>query len=199
VGEAPGGNEDRTGEPFVGASGKKLDEWLAAAGLSRHNLFITNILKCWAGRKVPFPDDDECGGPVDRCLPFLHSQLRVVNPVAIIVAGRRALHHLILRGAVEQSVPFGPWVGKLLRRRDLFGETRIGVIWHPARILREYSPIDEQRCIDTIQRICAYAEARCGGEAAPLIDLVDVRPVGTINYQQRVRLFDPEPPTEIPT
>jgi DNA polymerase len=192
VGEAPGWNEDRTGDPFVGKSGKKLDEWLKKVGLRRSDLFITNVLKCWGGRGVPFPDDDDPGGPAERCLPFLQDQLDVVKPLAIIVAGRRALHHMILRETLEVSNPFAPWAGRVCRRRDRFGDTRIGVIWHPAKILREFSPRDERRCVDVLERIAAYVSARQTQEPAPLDDLYDIRPGSAQVYQQRFRLFGTE-------
>lgn len=192
VGEAPGWRENQQGKAFIHKSGRKLDEWLQRTGLTRSDLYVTNILKCFGGKDTPFPDDDEVDGPVDRCMPFLRRQLAAVNPLAIIVTGRRAFHHLILKGAVGRSQPFNPWAGKICRRRDLFGETRIGVMWHPAKIVRQWSPLDEQQCLKVLRRIQEYVQARRAGESAPVGELHDLRPSGTVVYQQRMRLFGAE-------
>lgn len=192
VGEAPGWREDATGKPFVHKSGRKLDEWLQRTGLNREDFYITNVLKCYGGKGVSFPEDDEKGGPVEACLPFLQREIEIVDPLAIIVTGRRALHHLILPGAIGRSHPFAPWAGRLCRRRDRFGERLIGVAWHPAKILRQWSPIDEENSLKVLRKIGAYVRARRAGKAAPLEDLFEIRPAGGAVYQQRMRLFGQE-------
>jgi DNA polymerase len=192
IGEAPGWREDQLGHAFAWKSGEKLDKWLAQVGLTRRDIYLTNLLRCYGGKGVPFPDDDEVGGPVDKCAPFLRRQLGIINPLAIIVAGRRALHHVVLKGAIGTAHPFQPWVGSVLRRRDLYGETRIGVMWHPAKLLRQYNPVDEQRCITTLQRVHDYVRARQSGAPAPMIDLRDIKSAGAAVYQQRMRLFGEE-------
>jgi uracil-DNA glycosylase len=90
VGEAPGQNEDLQGEPFVGAAGKLLDQLLRGIGLSRQDVFITNILKCRPpGNRDPQLDE------VEACSPFLEEQLRLIRPEVVLVLGRHALTRLL--------------------------------------------------------------------------------------------------------
>ena len=90
IGEAPGQNEDQQGEPFVGAAGKLLDQLLRGIGLSRGDVFITNILKCRPpGNRDPQPDE------VEACSPFLEDQLRLIRPEVVLVLGRHALARLL--------------------------------------------------------------------------------------------------------
>ena len=187
IGEAPGRNEDREGVPFIGNAGKKLDEWLDAAGLLREHLFITNVLHC-----LPtdgFPQDDQTAATVDRCRDHLERQLAVVKPAALILLGKQALAHVLLRGTTEQAAPFDKWVGQVCRRRDLFGEARIGVAWHPAYILRKWSAREESACISVFKKIRAFVLAKQKGEPAPLTDLHEIRPAAPTAFQHRLHLF----------
>jgi DNA polymerase len=90
VGEAPGQNEDLQGEPFVGAAGKLLDQLLRGIGLSRADVFITNILKCRPpGNRDPQPPE------VQACSPYLTQQLDMIKPEVVLVLGRHALARLL--------------------------------------------------------------------------------------------------------
>ena len=88
VGEAPGASEDKQGRPFVGRSGKLLDELLAEAGLVRDDVFITNVVKARPpGNRDPKADE------VAHDLPWLEQQLALIAPSVIIPVGRHALAH----------------------------------------------------------------------------------------------------------
>ena len=90
VGEAPGQNEDQQGEPFVGAAGKLLDQLLKGIGLSRADVFITNILKCRPpGNRDPLPNE------VQACSPYLDQQQKLINPEVVLLLGRHALARLL--------------------------------------------------------------------------------------------------------
>jgi uracil-DNA glycosylase len=90
VGEAPGQNEDQQGEPFVGAAGKLLDQLLRGIGLSRADVFITNILKCRPpNNRDPQPPE------VEACSPYLGEQLRLIRPEVVLLLGRHALARLL--------------------------------------------------------------------------------------------------------
>jgi DNA polymerase len=185
VGEAPGYNEDKTGDAFCGKSGTRLNKWLEQAGLNRDDLFVTNVLKCHPPRNR-FPSDD---GPADACLPWLVSQLKAIKPLAVILCGKKALHYTVMRSALGMAEPIAPWVGKILRRRDLFGEVRFGVIYHPAFILRNKNPWDEEKCITTLTTIADYVREVREGNPAPMIEIEDLRPAKPVQHQQRMRLF----------
>jgi len=122
VGEGPGSEEDRRGEPFVGAAGKRLDQWIARIGLRREDVYIANIVKCRPpGNRAPTPDEAKV------CLPFLVRQIRAVRPEIVCTLGATALNFLL---GVEEKITRerGKW-----RERD-----GIPVLptYHPAFILR---------------------------------------------------------------
>lgn len=122
VGEGPGSEEDRLGEPFVGAAGKRLDQWIARIGLRREDVYIANIVKCRPpGNRAPTPDEAKV------CLPYLLRQIRAVRPEIVCTLGATALNFLL---GVEE---------KITRERGKWRE-REGVpvlpTYHPAFILR---------------------------------------------------------------
>lgn len=124
VGEAPGADEDKQGEPFVGRAGQLLNEMLRAIGHTREQVFIANILKCRPPQnRDPRPEE------VRQCLPFLQAQIELIKPRLIVVVGRIAAHNLL---GVETPI------GKLRGRVHYFGESRIPVVvtYHPAYLLR---------------------------------------------------------------
>ncbi|MBU9277946.1 uracil-DNA glycosylase [Burkholderia gladioli] len=106
VGEAPGENEDKQGEPFVGQAGKLLDSMLHALSLERsNNVYIANVIKCRPpGNRNPEPDE------VARCEPYLQRQVALVKPKLIVALGRFAAQTLLksdgsiasMRGRVHQ-------------------------------------------------------------------------------------------------
>lgn len=87
IGEAPGKNEDLQGRPFVGAAGKFLDEMLAMIDLKREDVYITNIVKYRPpGNRDPYPDEKQA------FLPYLESQLEVIQPKLVVTLGRHSLN-----------------------------------------------------------------------------------------------------------
>ena len=85
IGEGPGFHENEQGRPFVGASGKFLDQLLEQAGLLRGEVFIANVVKCRPpGNRDPRPEE------VDKCSPFLQAQIRAIEPKVIVALGRHA-------------------------------------------------------------------------------------------------------------
>ncbi|MBD3332395.1 uracil-DNA glycosylase [candidate division GN15 bacterium] len=122
VGEAPGAEEDKRGEPFVGRAGQLLDKILAAMGLSRDQVYITNILKCRPpNNRDPLPDE------VEQCIGYLYEQIRLIRPKIICALGRVAAQNLL-----ETTTP----LGKLRKRWHEFGGTPMMVTYHPAALLR---------------------------------------------------------------
>jgi DNA polymerase len=123
VGEAPGAEEDRLGEPFVGQAGKLLDNMLAAIGLARgSNVYIANVLKCRPpGNRNPEP------GEVAKCSPHLLRQIVLIRPRLILAMGRFAVHTLLQTGASIASLR-----GRLHR----YAGVPLIVTYHPAYLLR---------------------------------------------------------------
>lgn len=122
VGEAPGGDEDRTGRPFVGKAGKLLDLLLASAGFPRETVYICNVLKCRPpGNRNPQPEE------IEACSPYLIRQLELVRPRAIFAVGTFAAQTLL--GA---STPIGRLRGTTHRYREI----PLVATYHPAALLR---------------------------------------------------------------
>lgn len=124
IGEAPGAEEDRQGEPFVGRAGQLLNAMLAALGLRRESVYIANILKCRPPQnRDPRPEE------VASCEPYLMRQIALVAPKVILAVGRIAGQNLL-----KTTTP----IGKLRGRVFEYGEARYPLIvtYHPAYLLR---------------------------------------------------------------
>lgn len=125
VGEAPGHEEDRRGEPFVGAAGQLLDRILAALGLSRDRVYIANVLKCRPpGNRNPNPDETAA------CRGFLESQIETVEPRMIVALGRPAANWL-----TSTDLP----IGRLRGGSHQFRGIPVVATYHPAYLLRNSS------------------------------------------------------------
>lgn len=137
IGEAPGGEEDRQGEPFVGRAGQLLNAMLLAIGLPRETVFIANILKCRPpGNRDPRPDE------VANCLPFLNAQIALLKPKIILVVGRIAAQTLLATDA-----PLSRLRGKLHHYGD--ADTPLVITYHPAYLLR--TPADKRKAWEDLK------------------------------------------------
>ncbi len=123
VGEAPGQEEDRIGEPFVGQAGRLLDNMLAAVGLARgRKVYIANVIKCRPpGNRNPEPDE------VARCAPHLQRQIALVRPRLILAMGRFAAQSLLGSDAT---------IASLRGRVHRYQGVPLVVTYHPAYLLR---------------------------------------------------------------
>ena len=121
-GEAPGADEDRTGEPFVGAAGQLLDKILIASSLKRDEVYIMNSLKCRPPNNRT-PVDSE----IDNCRPFFESQLETIQPDYIVCWGAIAVR------AVLKSTES---VGRLRGKFHSYRGAKVMVTYHPAYLLR---------------------------------------------------------------
>jgi uracil-DNA glycosylase len=125
VGEAPGQHEDEQGEPFVGKAGLLLTEMLRSIGLSREEVFITNILKC-----RPPNNRDPKAEEVESCKEYLLHQQRLIQPKIILAVGRIAAQTLL-----NTNEPISRLRGKV----HTFNNTPVVVVYHPAYLLRSLS------------------------------------------------------------
>ncbi|MGH8283729.1 MAG: uracil-DNA glycosylase [Gammaproteobacteria bacterium] len=122
IGEAPGADEDRQGEPFVGRAGQLLNSMLLAIGLKREQVYIANILKCRPpGNRDPKPDEAEL------CRPFLERQIALIQPKLILALGRIAAQNLL-----KTNTP----IGKLRGQVHQVNGIPVVVTYHPAYLLR---------------------------------------------------------------
>jgi uracil-DNA glycosylase len=137
IGEAPGAEEDRKGEPFVGRAGQLLNSMLLAIGLPRETVFIANILKCRPpGNRDPRPEE------VSQCMPYLTNQIALLKPKIILAVGRIAAQNLLATDA-----PLARLRGKL----HSFGDagTPLVITYHPAYLLR--TPADKRKAWEDLK------------------------------------------------
>ena len=131
IGEGPGADEDRLGEPFVGRAGKLMNLAFKAIGLNREEVYIANIVKCRPpGNRNP--EEDEC----EACMNYLRNQVILVKPEIIVLLGSVALKH-ILGKEYGITASRGKWVEKK--------GIKYMPTWHPAALLR-----DETKKIDFV-------------------------------------------------
>jgi DNA polymerase len=125
IGEAPGADEDRLGEPFVGRAGQLLDRIIVACGLKRQDVFICNILRCQPpGNRTPLPDE------AANCREYLEQTLELVRPKFLCCLGACAAQNLL---GTQLSV------GRLRGRFHDYRGTPVLVTYHPSYLLR-YEP-----------------------------------------------------------
>lgn len=144
VGEAPGEEEDRQGEPFVGRAGQLLDRMLAAMGLARgRGVYIANVIKCRPPRnRNPEPDE------IARCTPYLLRQIALLQPRIVVAMGRFAAHTLLAEGGCDTPevllrTPLGRLRGRVHGARLADQTLPVVVTYHPAYLLR--SPAEKAK------------------------------------------------------
>ncbi|MEE8153525.1 MAG: uracil-DNA glycosylase [Phycisphaerales bacterium] len=146
IGEAPGEQEDRTGRPFVGRAGRKLDEIVQAMGLARPDVYIANVLKSRPlANRTPLPSE------VEQCAAYLAEQIRIIQPKVIVGLGGPAVKWLL-----------GTNVGitKLRGQWDRFTDVEVSVpvmpTFHPAYLLRNYTPDTRGKVWSDMQQVMTY-------------------------------------------
>jgi len=132
IGEAPGYWEDVKGRPFVGAAGKLLAELLLKAGLSRAEVYITNVLKC-----RPPENRDPRPSEIQSCTPFLERQIKAIKPTLIVTLGRHSTSYILRKMGFETEGITGIH-GKLYNGELFDLKVRVIPTYHPAAAL--YNP-----------------------------------------------------------
>ena len=145
IGEAPGAEEDRQGEPFVGRAGQLLNNMLKAIGLERETVFIANMIKCRPpGNRDPHPEE------IANCSDYLRRQVELVSPKVILAVGRISAQNLLKTGE-----PLARLRGKMHR----LGDIPLVVTYHPAYLLR--TPSDKAKAWADLRFAREVAEGRC--------------------------------------
>lgn len=150
VGEAPGAEEDREGRPFVGPAGQKLDEIITAMGLDRGSVYICNVLKARPpGNRDPLPDE------VAMAAPWLACQLRLIAPKVIVALGGAAAKHLL-----ETTTGITRLRGRMGQWQDPDSDLVVPVMptFHPAYLLRNYTPETRRAMWEDMQQVIALLE-----------------------------------------
>ncbi|HEV7610838.1 MAG TPA: uracil-DNA glycosylase [Steroidobacteraceae bacterium] len=144
VGEAPGADEDRQGEPFVGRAGQLLNSMLRAIGLAREQVYIANVLKC-----RPPGNRDPTATEAAECLPFLEQQIGLLKPKIMLAVGRIAAQNLLRTDAT---------LGRLRQQVHRFGVSQVPLVvtYHPGYLLR--TPTDKRKAWEDLKfalEVCA--------------------------------------------
>jgi len=137
VGEAPGAEEDRQGEPFVGRAGQLLNSMLRAIGLAREQVYIANVLKCRPpGNRDPSPTE------AAQCLPYLEQQIALLKPKIMLAVGRIAAQNLLHTDVT---------LGRLRQQVHHFGLSQVPLVvtYHPAYLLR--TPTDKRKAWEDLK------------------------------------------------
>jgi DNA polymerase len=144
VGEAPGAEEDRRGEPFVGRAGQLLNAMLRAVGLAREQVYIANVLKC-----RPPGNRDPAAQEAAECLPYLERQIALLEPKIMLAVGRIAAQNLL-----KTDAP----LARLRLKAHSFGAGRVPLVvtYHPAYLLR--TPSDKRKAWEDLK----FAREVCG-------------------------------------
>lgn len=144
VGEAPGAEEDRRGEPFVGRAGQLLNSMLRAIGLTREQVYIANVLKC-----RPPGNRDPTASEAAECLPYLEQQIALLKPKVLLAVGRIAAQNLLHTDLT---------LGRLRQQVHRFGLSQVPLVatYHPAYLLR--TPADKRKAWEDLKfarEVCA--------------------------------------------
>jgi DNA polymerase len=147
VGEAPGAEEDRRGEPFVGRAGQLLNSMLRAIGLAREDVYIANVLKC-----RPPGNRDPAGAEAAQCLPYLERQIALLEPKILLAVGRISAQNLL-----KTDAP----LARLRQQVHSFGIARLPLVvtYHPAYLLR--TPTDKRKAWEDLKfarEVCARVQ-----------------------------------------
>jgi uracil-DNA glycosylase family 4 len=137
VGEAPGAEEDRRGEPFVGRAGQLLNSMLHAIGLAREQVYIANVLKC-----RPPGNRDPNLTEAAECLPYLERQIALLKPKIMLAVGRIAAQNLL---RTEKTL------GALRQQVHRFGVSQLPLVvtYHPAYLLR--TPTEKRKAWEDLK------------------------------------------------
>ena len=136
IGEAPGADEDKQGEPFVGRAGKLLNDILKAVNLSREEVYIANILKC-----RPPGNRDPQAVEMETCIPYLDKQIDLIKPKIILCLGRVAAN-----GLLNKKLSLSD-----LRQNDYdYNGIKVMATYHPAALLR--NPQWKRGCWEDVQK-----------------------------------------------
>ena len=152
IGEAPGKNEDEQGLPFVGAAGKFLNEMLAAAGMDRSDVYITNVVKYRPpNNRDPLPEEKQA------FWPYLARQLEIIDPTVIITLGRHSMEFFLPDAKISQI--HGHAVKKQVKYHDGSAhEWLIIPLYHPAAAL--YNGSMRSVLIDDFLKVVKLVQTR---------------------------------------
>jgi DNA polymerase len=151
IGEGPGAEEDRSGRPFVGPAGQKLEQMLGAMKLAREDVYIANVVKIRPpGNRTPLVPE------IERCGPYLAAQIRVIRPAVILALGGPATKWLLGTedGITRRRGVWASWVDDSVAGGPPF-EVPVLPTYHPAYLLRNYTRETREQMWHDLQAVMA--------------------------------------------
>ncbi|PTY03641.1 uracil-DNA glycosylase [Verrucomicrobia bacterium LW23] len=152
VGEAPGADEDKQGEPFVGAAGQLLTKMIAAMGITRADVYIANVLKCRpdmpagaSGNRKPQPAE------MRTCLPYLQEQIAIIQPKVLVALGLTAIEGL--RGVQPGTITLSKMRGQFTE----FEGIPLMPTFHPAYLLRNQAITEKRKAWEDLMKVMKVA------------------------------------------
>jgi DNA polymerase len=150
IGEAPGADEDRRGEPFVGRAGQLLTKIIETMGFKRGDVYIANVLKCRpdmppgsSGNRPPTPEE------MQTCLPYLAQQIDIIGPKVLIALGATAVEGLLgTRGTMREMR--GKW--------HSHHDTPLMITYHPSYLLRTQAPSEKRKVWEDMLQVLERIE-----------------------------------------
>ena len=156
IGEAPGADEDREGEPFVGRAGQLLTRIIAAMGFTRDDVYIANVLKCRPdmpagapGNRRPTPLE------METCLPYLTEQIEIIRPKVLVALGATAVEGLL---RIREPV------GRLRGHWHAYRETPLMITFHPSYLLRNQSKTEKRKVWEDMLLVLERLERPISGK-----------------------------------
>lgn len=141
-------SSDKSGEPFAGRAGAKLDKMLAKAELDPRAVYRTIAVRCYPGRENPYPELKAA----NRCRDFLKREIKILQPRVVILCGLKVLRWTLVRWSTESVDEFtlNKWMGPVIRFKQLWGELRFFVIQSPAQLAGCRNAQDEGDSVESL-------------------------------------------------
>lgn len=165
-------NDNREGKLFAKRAGLKLDDLLTEAGIRPAGIYKTTLIRCYGGREPQFSE----WRAFKRCRSHTLALYKIMKPKVIVLCGLKAFLWLVIRYTNEQvdEKTFPKWVGKVVRLKQVWGDTKILVIESPAALARRRQTDLERKIVEGLQSIKAYVLAQKNNEPFP-IDMIDLK------------------------
>jgi uracil-DNA glycosylase family 4 len=173
VGDSVRQSDDVEKKIFAKRAGLKLDSMLSDAGLKPAAVYKTLLVRCYGGQRPQFGEWEA----FKRCRYHTLDLYKIMKPKALVICGLKAFKWLVIRYTKEavNEKNFYKWMGKVIRLKEIWGETKILIIESPSALARRRQPENEQRCVEGLTEIKNYVAAQMmGGSSIPL-EMLDLK------------------------
>lgn len=165
--------DDQDNTVLAGRAGDKLEKLLKGAGLSSNKVFRTPLIRCYAGREPNFHEF----AAFKRCRSYTVSMIKFMRPPVIVLCGLKVLKWMVVKWTREHidEVTFPRWIGRAVRLKDIWGETKFFVIEDPAQLARVRNVEAELKSIEALQTMKAYIAGLQKTAPVVALDMIDLK------------------------